>query len=410
MKILALAHALKVGGAQVSTLEFLELLKGRVELRIITSSKDNEFINELKALSIPYRRVPCHTVANYPDMLLNDVEDWVSWADVVWITDEAYLAVPRVKRMRNVPIVAHLRSYALICHWWAAFSGFKEVCWEKCSIRRIIGCKQGINRELSRVGLLDSGRARAYMIADLVKGPADYFRWRSLMKGVVDSIDGLIAVSNALWKIHISHVPDLGSKHSTVVYNPVTTPLKHVSFNSEEPYGDYVVYASGSNPVKGPHVLLKAWREVSKKYSSKLYMVGCRGSWVEEQAGKMGLKNVVFLSKIPPREYYETMFRAKATIIPSLWPEPFGRIPVEANMLGIPAVISDAGGLPETIENGSTGLVSRMGDAEDLASKLENVLLGDFNRISIVDKAQRKFDPGSISDRLIAFFNEVAGG
>ena len=42
--------------------------------------------------------------------------------------------------------------------------------------------------------------------------------------------------------------------------------------------------------------------------------------------------------------------RAHLVIMPSIWPEPFGRIPVEANKLGVPVIVSNRGGLPETIE------------------------------------------------------------
>jgi len=86
-------------------------------------------------------------------------------------------------------------------------------------------------------------------------------------------------------------------------------------------------------------------------------MIRCKGSWVERIAKKMSLNNVVFLDKLPSDELYRLMYKARAVVMPSIWPEPFGRIPVEANRLGIPAVVSSAGGLPETIVNGVTGYI-----------------------------------------------------
>jgi glycosyltransferase involved in cell wall biosynthesis len=228
------------------------------------------------------------------------------------------------------------------------------------------------------------------------------------MNNVAESIDGFIAVSKALWEIHVRHLLSLSSKPFSIVYNPVTEPLKHVKPDPHEPYGDYVLYASGSNPVKGPHLLLEAWREVSREFRDlKLYMVGCGGSWVEKLAKKMSLRNVAFFGKLPSDEYYKLMYRARAVVMPSIWPEPFGRIPVEANRLGVPAVVSSAGGLPETIVDSATGYIFEAGDVDDLVKKVVKVLEKDFNREEIIKHSYEKVNPQREVENLIKFFESV---
>ncbi|MGH8295571.1 MAG: glycosyltransferase family 4 protein [Steroidobacteraceae bacterium] len=54
--------------------------------------------------------------------------------------------------------------------------------------------------------------------------------------------------------------------------------------------------------------------------------------------------------------------------VPSLYPEPFGRVSVEAQAAGVPVVSSLAGGLPETFIPGTTGMGVDPGDADGLAS------------------------------------------
>ena len=56
--------------------------------------------------------------------------------------------------------------------------------------------------------------------------------------------------------------------------------------------------------------------------------------------------------------------------VPSIYPEPFGRVSVEAQAAAVPVVCSLAGGLPETFAADSTGLGVAPGDADGLASAL----------------------------------------
>ena len=64
---------------------------------------------------------------------------------------------------------------------------------------------------------------------------------------------------------------------------------------------------------------------------------------------------------LPP--YYRA---AAVSVIPSL-EEGFGIPAAEAMGCEVPVVASDAGGLPEVVENGVTGLVVPRGDADALA-------------------------------------------
>ena len=65
---------------------------------------------------------------------------------------------------------------------------------------------------------------------------------------------------------------------------------------------------------------------------------------------------------------------AAVVVAPSIKPEGFGRVPVEAQAMGCPVIASDVGGFRETIVNGLTGLLVPPGDAGRLSVALESAL------------------------------------
>jgi glycosyltransferase involved in cell wall biosynthesis len=395
MRVLALAHGLGFGGAQVVTLEFFELMRSRVEFKVLTcEGADRKFLDALGAMGIETYRVPCRTSSGYPILAIEQAQKLVEWADAVWITDVEYSAVPRIKRIKNVPVVAHLHSYALVCPWWGAMYGLKEVCAARCSAWRIVGCKQGINRELARVGLLDGVRAKAYWLLDFGKGPLDYFRWRRVMDSALDSIDVFVAVSNATRDVVVSHLPEVRDRVE-VVYNPAAhRPWRYVSSLPEQ-RGSYIFYAGGANPQKGPHILLRAFKLLRERgIDVELVMTGTAGTWVEALARRYGVgQGVRLLGRLPEGEYFRLMAGAGATVLPSVWPEPLPTVAVESVSLGVPVVGSGLGGIPE--------IVDRYGAVapplpEEIAKALSKVLDSRYNREEMRRYAFEKFGGGNV--------------
>jgi hypothetical protein len=161
MRVLALAHGLWFGGAQISTLEFLENLRGKLGLKLLVCSEaDENFTSNATSMGIEVYHAPCRVSGGYPIMDVDGAKDLIKWADIAWITDVEYSSAPLIKQIRNIPVIAHAHSHALICPWWGALYGFKKPCLERCSVWRITRCKQGRNHELVKIGLRRGTRAR----------------------------------------------------------------------------------------------------------------------------------------------------------------------------------------------------------------------------------------------------------
>jgi glycosyltransferase involved in cell wall biosynthesis len=102
-------------------------------------------------------------------------------------------------------------------------------------------------------------------------------------------------------------------------------------------------------------------------------------------AGQVGYHGYV-----PPEEMPALYQRQVCAWVPSLWQEPFGLVSVESQAGGTPVVVSRVGGLPETLEEGVTGLVTPPGDAAALAEATERIL-ADENTWEALSEAGREF-------------------
>ncbi len=68
---------------------------------------------------------------------------------------------------------------------------------------------------------------------------------------------------------------------------------------------------------------------------------------------------------------------------PSQQPEPFGRSVAEAQASGVPVIGTDAGGIPEIIEDGVTGYLIPIGDSKQLADRVVDLLADESRRLEM---------------------------
>ena len=82
--------------------------------------------------------------------------------------------------------------------------------------------------------------------------------------------------------------------------------------------------------------------------------------------------------KLGYKETLEEMKKALVVIVPSRWQEPFGRVALEALMLGTPVIASRRGGLAEIVSNGKTGILVEP-NVEDIAEALRLIIKKNKN-------------------------------
>jgi glycosyltransferase involved in cell wall biosynthesis len=80
------------------------------------------------------------------------------------------------------------------------------------------------------------------------------------------------------------------------------------------------------------------------------------------------------------RELSEVYRSGTVSVVPSTFPEALGLTSLEAQASGVPVVVSDAGGLPETVSAGRSGLVFENRHVEQLAEAVVDILRNETRR------------------------------
>ncbi|MED5073951.1 glycosyltransferase [Anoxybacillus geothermalis] len=128
--------------------------------------------------------------------------------------------------------------------------------------------------------------------------------------------------------------------------------------------------------------LIRAFATVHKRYpQTELLIVGDgpqRGEY-EELCVRLGIQSVTaFVGKVPNEQVPLYINQMDIFAVPSTEDsESFGVAAVEAMACGVPVVVSNVGGLPEVVREGTTGLIVPKNSPEKLAGAFERLLLDE---------------------------------
>jgi glycosyltransferase involved in cell wall biosynthesis len=154
-------------------------------------------------------------------------------------------------------------------------------------------------------------------------------------------------------------------------------PLPDAAYAAEparRPPARTLLFASRLTPRKGLRSLLGALAQLAPAERPSLVVAGTGD--VEErdahaQAERDGIA-VTWRGHLPAAELRAAIDDADAVAVPSLWPEPFGLVGIEAQARGRPAVAYRVGGIADWI--GGAGIAVQRGDERALASAIGEVL------------------------------------
>ena len=206
-------------------------------------------------------------------------------------------------------------------------------------------------------------------------------RWATSQRALFDRYAAIVVASGHMMREYARN----GVPPSRLHANPLFTTRPVELSPRPVPAEPHVVFLGRMTMLKGGDLLVRAVAAASGRMGRpvQLTMIGDgpqRPEW-EALARRLGVQ-ACFTGWIDGESRWPLVERASVLAIPSVWPEPFGLVGLEAAALGVPAIAIDTGGVSEWLHDGVNGiLVPAPATATVFGGRLA-ALLSDPRRIA----------------------------
>jgi len=251
----------------------------------------------------------------------------------------------------GVPVVQYLHNYRMSCT-----NGYFLNHGENCT-----SCIDGNFTKAAATGCWRDSR--------LISGWMGLILMRVRAMGVFRDVAAWIALSKAQKALHAR----MGIPADRIHINP----------HFFVPRGDLVIREPGTDVLfvgrlskeKGVAQLLDAWK-LTERGEAKLLLAGNGPERIalEKKIAAENIDGVEFLGFVPRDDQAAMWRRAAFSVVPSIWQEPLPTVVFEAWERGRPAIVSDAGGLADSVEDCVDGFKVPMRDAKAWAAAMGKLL------------------------------------
>lgn len=260
--------------------------------------------------------------------------------------------------------------------------------------------------------------------------------------GLLEGVDRIIACSQYVADTVNRHLQN-ETKICAVIRNGVDTDLFSANTKSsdERRSRNEILFVGRITPEKGLHILIQAFKDVQRLVpDATLRIVGpyaaTRREFIvdvstnsavraldrfyerdylatlREMADPLLNNSIIFEGNVRYRELPAFYRAAKVLANPSL-SDSFPMTLIEAQACGLPVVCSTAGGMPEIVEDGKTGLLVEPDNHEALVKALVE-LLSDKARAAIIshkarEVAENRFSWSNIAGQTAKVYRELLG-
>jgi glycosyltransferase involved in cell wall biosynthesis len=286
--------------------------------------------------------------------------------DIIHVHSWALYSVIPLRKKFNIPIVMTLHDFSLICPKKSLLKPNYALCDEPFTSKCI------------RCGETEYAPLKSLLAYQEVKLNRDRLKF----------VDMFIAVSSFAKEILSKHLI-LSNKKIVVIPNFCSEDEMKSSnkLNDAAQFPeDFILFVGRSSPIKGMDLLIEA----SRRAKSKPNLVLIVASGADCHDGTMG-KNITLIKNAPHEIVKDAYRKCKLVVIPSLGPETFCIVSIEAMSCKKPVIASDIGGLKEIIIHGETGILVPRGDTKRLVRAVDQLLKNPILAEKLGEKGFRRF-------------------
>ncbi len=176
--------------------------------------------------------------------------------------------------------------------------------------------------------------------------------------------------------------------------------------------GNTLLYVGRIVPEKGLGHLLRAMRQMRPGTRLVVNGDGPARPAMEALVNEFGLGDCVeFIGWTAPEGLSASYAAADVVVVPSVWPEPFGLVGIEAMAYGKPVVAFRSGAIPEWLADGETGYLVERGDVAGLAHRADELLADPALRLRMGcagrERVAREFSPAQHLAAIMDGLGEV---
>lgn len=297
-------------------------------------------------------------------------------------------AIISVLKKNNIPVVQTLHDYKLICPNAILFSKNK-VC-EKCRGGKYYNCF--------------TNRCMKNSWAKSLLGMLEAYLHNKVLKSY-GQVDMFIAPSKFMKDKCISFgVPEEKIK---VIYNF----LDFKDFKNTEAVDleNYILFYGRLSGEKGIETVLDSIKNLKSNINFKIVGSGLDYKKISDKINNLELSDrVLMLGPKYGDELKEVIQKAKAVVIPSLWPENMPYCLLESMASGKAVIIAKSGGMPELINDKENGFVFEPGNSKKLANIIDNIAYLDITEIGRkARKSIEQFNVNSHYKQIIKIFENI---
>jgi len=309
--------------------------------------------------------------------------------DVIHFIGTSVIAAKKLKDVKKL-LFATIESYPTLCPKGDRIYHGAGECKIVCSFTEFLKCQFNS----SEIGKMKN---RFYLKYNPLFLTYLYRYYKKLNNSL--KYCNLIAISN--------YIKNLLKKHgmeSKVVPNVID--VSKFYSKKRKPGKVRIVYLGSLTKYKGAHILLQALKGLNCRCD--LYGEGI----MKDELNKMILDydlDVEIHSPVPYEKIPLLYANSDIVVFPSVWPEPFGRIAIEAMAAGKAVIGSDIGGIKETVEK-VAGIIIKPGNVDGLRKALKKLIDNPKLRANMGNmgvKAVKKYSKENVIKKIIKEYNSV---